>query len=78
MTPKNQLCPMPEPFVVTEVMYKWAYQLSPRPLSNRDIQDQTELFIDHHLSKASRFADWTRAWQTWMRRASLSKAGRSW
>lgn len=37
--------------------------------SAEQIEDQLEAFRDYHLSKGSRFVDWDRAFQTWMRNA---------
>ena len=44
----------------------WAEQKRPE-LSKTSIIEMFEHFKDHHLAKGSKFVDWKRAWQTWVR-----------
>jgi len=37
---------------------------------------ETEKFRDHHLAKGSRFKDWDRAWQKWIRQADEWRVSR--
>lgn len=56
-----------EDFVVTQAMVIWARRECP----NVDGKFETDQFIDYWMAKAGAAAvklDWTRTWQTWMRR----------
>lgn len=41
------------------------------------LQDEFDKFTDHHLSKGSKFIDWSRALNTWLRNASGFQKSRS-
>lgn len=57
----------PDEFPVTDPMREWA---AAQGLTDpRHLTHQTELFLDHHRAKGSKFRDWTAAWRTWMRRS---------
>lgn len=62
-TPTNRKSSCPQEFPITEAMAAWARENN----INADIREQTARFLDHHASKGSKFVDWTRAWQNWMR-----------
>lgn len=57
--------PAPEAFEVTGDLRRWAAENAPRVNLDRE----TGNWLDYHRAKDSRFADWTSAWRTWMRRA---------
>ncbi|WGW12718.1 hypothetical protein LWF01_02805 [Saxibacter everestensis] len=57
---------LPSIFEVTEEMVVWAQTNAP---AVTNLEFETEKFKDHHAAKGSKFKDWTRAWQTWMRNA---------
>ncbi|ECI4633101.1 helix-turn-helix domain-containing protein, partial [Salmonella enterica subsp. enterica] len=41
------------------------------------LQDEFDKFTDHHLSKGSKFIDWSRALNTWLRNARGFQKSRS-
>lgn len=45
---------------------EWAKEKR-QELSQESILDLFDGFKDHHLAKGSKFQDWKRAWQTWLR-----------
>lgn len=45
----------------------WSEWSSRTGLQSPDLEEQTERFRDHHLSKSSRMSDWSAAWRTWTR-----------
>lgn len=57
------------PFVVTPEMKKWAAKYPAV-----DLELETENFLDHHLSKGSKFKDWPAAWRTWIRNSATKFA----
>ena len=61
----NRKTSCPKEFPITEAMTVWARENN----INADLREQTARFLDHHASKGSKFVDWTRAWQNWMRNA---------
>lgn len=63
ITPANRKTPCPPNFPITEAMASWARENN----IAADLNDQTSRFLDHHGSKGTKFVDWTRAWQNWMR-----------
>lgn len=63
---------LPDDFVVTERMVEWAHDAAPLV----DGRHETEQWRDYHLHKGDVGADWTRSWQTWMRRAQKDAEGR--
>lgn len=54
----------PEKFEITEHLREWATKNN---LTSVNLENETQKFLDHHAAKGSRFADWARAWQTWIR-----------
>lgn len=64
-TSKKETC-ISDDFVLPDDWIDWAKEKRPE-LSTDDIHDLFESFKDHHLSKGSKFLDWKRAWQTWVR-----------
>jgi hypothetical protein len=56
---------LPEQFEVTAEMRDWAAEKVP----GVDVDAETETFLDHHGARGSKFVDWRKAWQTWMRNA---------
>jgi hypothetical protein len=63
---------LPDDFAVTAEMRAWAAEKVP----SVDLAWQTEQFRDHHEGKGSKFVDWRKAWQTWMRNAAKWDRGR--
>ena len=63
---RNGLEGPPREFVVSDEMKTWATK---KGFNWLNLESETEAFLDHHASKGSKFADWTRAWQTWIRNA---------
>ena len=61
---KNVTTPIPADFEVTERMYGWAMG---NGLTRKQIDADTEQFIDYHRGKGSRQADWVATWRTWIR-----------
>ena len=61
---KNGTTPIPADFEVTERMYGWAMG---NGLTRKQIDADTEQFIDYHRGKGSRQADWVATWRTWIR-----------
>lgn len=59
----NRKTSCPKEFPVTEAMALWAKENG----INADLNHHTAKFLDHYASKGSKFVDWTRAWQNWMR-----------
>lgn len=59
----NRKTSCPKEFPVTDSMASWAKENE----INADLNYHTAKFLDHHASKGSKFVDWTRAWQNWMR-----------
>lgn len=57
---------IPEDFTVTDAMREKAIGYGVHPLQ---IDNQTEMFLNHHRAKGSTFVDWRAAWYTWMQRA---------
>lgn len=55
---------LPDPFEVTDRMYEWARS---NGFPRRQVDSETEQFLDYHRGKASRQADWEATWRTWMR-----------
>jgi hypothetical protein len=44
-----------------------------------DLDEQADLFRDHHAARGSRFVDWDRAFSGWLRKAkNFSRGGQSW
>ena len=64
-TRKKPALPMPSNFSVTKDMEHYATQKMMKPSK---IKSVFENFRDYHLSRGSKFADWTAAWRTWVRR----------
>lgn len=56
---------LPDTFTVTPDMRAWATEKTP----SVDVDTETEQFKDHHQAKGSKFMDWRKAWQTWMRKS---------
>ena len=56
--------PIPDPFMVTEEMYAWA---AAQGLGRRQVDADTEQFVDYHQGKDSRQVNWVATWRTWMR-----------
>lgn len=63
ISPSNRKSSCPQEFPITEAMASWARENN----IGADLKEQTARFLDHHASKGSKFVDWTRAWQNWMR-----------
>lgn len=60
---KKPASQLPENFHVDQTMIIWAKDNQ----INVDLTTETEQFKDFHSAKDSRFVDWRKAWQTWMR-----------
>jgi hypothetical protein len=66
---------IPDDFAVSQAMVVWARSETP----DVDGRFETQQFIDYWAAKAGKDAvklDWTRTWQTWMRRAQRDAATR--
>jgi len=61
--PRKRGTAAPDHLLVTADMRAWAE----RNGITVDLSRETDQFLDHHRAKATRFKDWHRAWQTWMR-----------
>jgi hypothetical protein len=61
---KGVASPIPDDFEVTERMYAWA---TGKGMSQRQVDADTEQFVDYHRGKDSRQVDWEATWRTWMR-----------
>lgn len=59
---KGRSTTFPESFAITESMFTWASEKG----ITFNLETQTEKFKNHHLSKNSKFVDWTAAWRKWM------------
>lgn len=57
----------PNDFEITPQLKEW---VSKNQFEYIDLENETQKFLDHHASKDSEFSDWSRAWQTWIRRAA--------
>ena len=53
-------------FLLPDDWLLWAKNKRPE-LSDSSVIDLFDCFKDHHLAKGSKFDDWKRAWQTWVR-----------
>lgn len=54
--------PAPEQFIITDSLKEWASKAVPTV----DIDSETDIFLDHHRSTGSVFANWDAAWRKWM------------
>jgi hypothetical protein len=61
---KGVALPIPDDFEVTERMYGWAMD---KGMGRRQVDADTEQFVDYHRGKDSRQVDWEATWRTWMR-----------
>jgi uncharacterized protein YdaU (DUF1376 family) len=64
----KRVCRMPEGWQPADKTLDWAKN-GTIGASADQIANQFEHFRDYHLAKGSKFADWERAFQTWMRNA---------
>lgn len=55
----------------------WIRYAQSRKLSMPEIKEEWNKFRDHHVAKASRFADWFAAWRNWIRRSCDIRANQS-
>jgi Helix-turn-helix domain len=65
---------VPERFMVTEEMSRWA---ETQGILRQDIPFETDQFLDTHRARGTRFKDWVAAWRTWMRKAVKFRAERA-
>ena len=65
---------VPEHFIVTEEMLRWA---ETQGIPRQDISFETDQFLDRHRARGTRFKDWVAAWRTWMRNAVKFRAERA-
>lgn len=65
VTNKGRATKLPEPFIITPAMSKWAARF----VGSISIPAETRAFFDYHRARDSRFVDWSAAWRTWMRNA---------
>lgn len=63
---------LPDDFEVTPGMRLWAAENIPQV----NVDRETEKFKDHHVAAGNTMADWSRAWQKWMRTADDFRASR--
>lgn len=64
----KRLQQMPSDWRPSDTTWQWARN-GKIGATEEQISSQLEHFRDHHLAKGSKFADWDRAFQTWMRNA---------
>ncbi len=57
---------VPTNFEITDQLKKWAAEKGHTAVS---LDAETQNFLDYHAAKGTKFTDWSRAWQTWIRRA---------
>jgi len=57
----------PDQFPITAALKEWATKSG---CGHLNLKSETAKFLDHHAAKGSRFVDWNRAWQKWMRQAA--------
>ena len=58
---------LPPGFTISDSVKRWAKD---EGIDGKvDIKHQLELFKDYHVAKGSKFADWNRALQVWLRRS---------
>lgn len=60
--PKKQNSEFPDVFLITDEMKLWA-----KDLGIKNVENQTELFKDHHKANGETKKDWLAAWRKWMR-----------
>lgn len=60
---------LPEDFAISPSMRSWAQEKRLQV----DLDREHERFINHHIAKANKYADWERAWKNWMSGAFVSK-----
>ena len=65
---------VPERFMVTEEMIRWA---ETHGIPRQDIPFETDQFLDRHRARGTRFKDWVAAWRTWMRNVVKFSAERA-
>lgn len=63
-SPKKTKTSAPEHFEITEKLQQWVKE---NGFEYINLENQTQLFLDHHAAKGSTYTDWNRAWQTWIR-----------
>lgn len=80
-TPSPMVVPLPQPkqpnpsksknktkapgeFIITPPLREW---VTKNNLTSVDLDTETQKFLDHHAAKDNEFADWNRAWQSWIR-----------
>lgn len=64
--PSKKETRIPDDFLLPDDWVDWVKEKRPE-LSKQSIVDLFDGFKDHHLAKGSRFLDWRRAWQMWVR-----------
>lgn len=62
---KKPATPIPDPFIVTPEMKRWAMENGLADL----VQKETPRFKEHALANDRRQADWTAAWRQWLLKA---------
>ena len=66
--PQPKLTPVPDQFNPTEKQYRWAFEET--AFQPHEVDRETEMFLDFHRAKGSKFVDWDAAWRKWMRKAA--------
>lgn len=61
---KKRGFPLPDGFLVTNQMRVWALS---KGLTDPEIVDQTEQFLDRNRATGDVYVDWAAAWRYWMR-----------
>lgn len=67
---KTDLKEFPDPFLITDEMFEFSAQ---KGFSYEATIELTREFKDYHLSKGTKFIDWNRAWNNWIRKAVVFK-----
>ena len=67
---RSRAVSLPASFQVTDAMSTWALSKA----QGIDLGKETEKFKNFHLSKGSKFKDWTAAWRNWILNAAEYKA----
>lgn len=62
---KTPTTPPPDTFEISTTLKEW-FREKFGDVPARQVQQQTEQFLDHHRSKGNQFVDWQAAWRNWM------------
>jgi len=63
---------LPPDFTIPDDLKTWA---TSKGLTEKEIENETDKFKDHHKSKGNTFKDWDAAWKNWIRKAIEYRGG---